>query len=245
MHNCRFAGKRRPDIIKSVENPLPLTRELAKIFKWYLGESVRIPFYFFGEAREILQDSSQDKKYGIHTCFEFNRKEGSDSCADPESYQTTSYREISRLINYLRLTQDDVVADLGCGKGRVVFLMALAGVRKAIGVELRPTLATIAETNFQKLPPASSEAIICLQDAARYSFSDETIIFMFNPFGVRTFTQVIANLKQNAKQNPRTLRIAYRGPYKNFLDAEDWLEKEGRIIERTSITVWRNKRANL
>ena len=47
-------------------------------------------------------------------------------------------------MNYLKLDANDVFVDLGCGKGRAVFLAAAQKLKKVIGVELRKELADIA-----------------------------------------------------------------------------------------------------
>jgi hypothetical protein len=61
---------------------------------------------------------------------------------------------------------------------------------------------------------------------------------MLDPFGWKTFKIVIANLKQSLEKNPRVLRIAYYGPYADFLDAEPWLAAQGEI-GKTEIKVWK------
>jgi hypothetical protein len=95
--------------------------------------------------------------------------------------------------------------------------------------------------NPNRLPglhdPAAGDHIV-QGDAASYSFSNETVVFMLDPFGWKTFKIVIANLKQSLEKNPRVLRIAYYGPYADFLDAEPWLAAQGEI-GKTEIKVWK------
>ena len=68
------------------------------------------------------------------------------SQATPDHQQGTPHDTIERILDTMRLTNLDVLADLGCGDGRVLIAAARRGVR-GIGVEIDPAMADRARLN--------------------------------------------------------------------------------------------------
>lgn len=76
---------------------------------------------------------------------------------------------------------------------------------------------------------------------AVFDVKDGTIFYLANPFGEKTITAVIENIRKSLVNNPRKIRIAYYcAVCKDLLDSRDWLVPEGQI-GKTDIFVWRNK----
>jgi len=67
------------------------------------------------------------------------------------------------------------------------------------------------------------------------------VFYMFNPFGLETFTGVIEKIRESLKTYRRVIRIVYRNPiYIDVSNDINWLIPEGQI-DRTEIFVWQNK----
>src|SRR5204862_8137057 len=66
---------------------------------------------------------------------------------DAHDYGSVAYHTYFSIFDALQLQPDDVVADLGCGKGRVIFTAAQYLIRESVGVEIDPPLAELAEKN--------------------------------------------------------------------------------------------------
>src|ERR1041385_9293651 len=60
---------------------------------------------------------------------------------DAHRYGSLAYHTYFSICDALRLQSYDVVADLGCGKGRVIFTAAQYPIKEAVGVEIDPELA--------------------------------------------------------------------------------------------------------
>ncbi|MGE5308020.1 MAG: class I SAM-dependent methyltransferase [Deltaproteobacteria bacterium] len=143
---------------------------------------------------------------------------------DMLAYEGMFYGTLKRMVARIEPGPDDVFIDLGCGKGRVVFVMAQQRLRKVIGVELDNSLVSAARRNYATLRKARTPVEIVHADAAEYRFTDENIIFMYNPFGPKTMEKVLANLKSSLETNPRPIRVLYYNPHqKAVLDSQDWL----------------------
>lgn len=157
---------------------------------------------------------------------------------DAFCYQPTERRHLEAMREYLRLGPQDVFVDLGCGKGRVVYFVAMERVKKVVGVELRGELAEFARN---KAPAVRTRAPVEIrhEDAAKFFSPDGTVFYLFNPFGPGTVQEVIANIHRSYAANPRRIRIVYNNTVHSvYLENADWLHKEGRI-PGTVTWVWR------
>jgi protein-L-isoaspartate O-methyltransferase len=216
-----------------------LLQEAFKILQWYAKEFLKIPYEAFQELRTLLEDYYWDKRLSVHTCGLYEEKKNLGLNKDAKIYEATSYSDIWRMIAYLKLEHNDVAMDFGCGKGRVVFLLAKENLKKISGIELDEGMASIAKQNIKTTKLDDSKVQIIIGDAAAYRIYEETFFCIFNPFGSKTLNQVVINMKESQTKNPRKIRIAYCGPYGSLFDTQTWLEREGRI-EKTEIFVWRS-----
>ena len=180
---------------------------------------------------------------GIETQgFSFSRDDiNSILYEDASPYAATRYPRLKAMINYLKLNEEDVFIDLGCGAGRVVFFVGVQRLKKVIGVEMRRELVDAANRNLKSLKLSNTSIEIINTDASAFDVKEGTVFFMFNPFGEKTFTKVVENIKKSLVTNPRKIRIVYYcSVYKDLLDSQDWLVSEGEI-DKTDIFVWHSK----
>jgi predicted RNA methylase len=74
--------------------------------------------------------------------------------------------------------------DIGCGKGRAVFVAEKLGFSRLRGIELDESLVAVANENkskYIKRPQSSIEFIHA--NALSFSYPNEpTVYFLFNPF---------------------------------------------------------------
>lgn len=146
-------------------------------------------------------------------------------------YQTCPYAVLWALLRLLPINPQDVFFDLGCGKGRAVFVFSQSGLfQKCVGVELVPKLAEIARRNVSR--SSSNTAVeIVTADVVDADLSSGTVFFFFNPFGVETIKAVLNNIEKN--RNGRRILVACFGLYqRNTYDTCPWLvplEVAGRV----------------
>jgi len=206
-------------------------RVMRKIYKYML----KLAF--------VVRDHYCDKRLGVETseCYFYPSNNSASVCKDMHIHRPTPYDKLRKILDYLKLRQDDVFVDIGCGKGRAIFFAATRKLKKIIGVELDERLIDIAKKNSEKARFNNTPIEIVHADAAVFDVKEGTVFFMFNPFGPNTVKRVIDNIKKSLTVNPRTIHIVYYNPeYKYLLDTEDWLVLDSRMDDE-EISIWRNR----
>lgn len=99
------------------------------------------------------------------------------------AYQTqhTDYQSLEEVFfnNDLGITKDEVLVDVGCGKGRVIsFWLRRKLGRKWIGIELDPDAAAISVKRFKNEP----DVTIINGDAVENLPVEGTLFYLWNPF---------------------------------------------------------------
>jgi len=118
----------------------------------------------------------------------------------------------------LRLGPDDVVADLGAGKGGALLLAASQPVRRVIGVELVDELAERARRNLEqncaRVRARGTEVVTA--DALDWRVpGDLSVVYLYSPFVGDLFARVISRLLEAHDRAPRPLRVVYNFPFEH------------------------------
>jgi SAM-dependent methyltransferase len=138
--------------------------------------------------------------------------------SDPDffHYQASAWTSLRRALDGRSVSRRDVFVDLGCGKGRVLWLAARDyPFRRVIGVEVDAEMADFARANLDANRDRfrAGEATVETANAARYGIPDEvTFAYMFSPFGGDVFRAVISNLVASLDRRPRKLTLIYTNP---------------------------------
>jgi SAM-dependent methyltransferase len=154
---------------------------------------------------------------------------------DAHRYGFLAYHTYFSIFDSLRLKPSDVVADLGCGKGRVTFVAAQYRIAESVGVEIDAALTKIARANEQRLRLRSAPIRIVQQSAVDFDYDRVTTIVMFHPFGADTLRTVLQRVEASVDQHPRRLTIAYCNPlFSGVLAGCSWL----RLYDAWTPTTW-------
>lgn len=197
-------------------------------------------------AYRRLRDRAYDAALGVNT----TRAPAVDTTdaggfGDGTRYEPIWYPLLDRFVRDLAPTREDVVYDVGSGLGRVLVAFARRGVGRAIGIEISPELAAIAERNARALrrrgyDDARIETRIA--DASIADYAGGTIYFMSNPFGARTLAAVMDGIARSIVAEPRRVRIAYCTPrHQSILRDLPWLAEIGRRrarFHRSTVSYW-------
>ena len=139
---------------------------------------------------------------------------------------TLPYPVILSIIRSLQLAPSDVFVDLGCGKGRVVCCAARIGIREAIGIEREQELCRLAQTNALRLRGRRTTISIRHVSAENADYLNETVFYMFNPFGEDVMRAVVSKIASSLTLNPRPIRLVYVKPvFESVLEESGWLEQ--------------------
>jgi SAM-dependent methyltransferase len=176
-----------------------------------------------------LFDRICDAWYGIHTCIvPSSDSEGAipTRFQDPTAAIPTPYAWLFRLRRFLRPSASDVFVDLGCGSGRAVFVFARAPVARAAGIEFSSHALRACESNLASARQTAAPIRFQHMDAGTFQFADETIVYLFNPFGAATLGAVMGHLRRSVLANPRKVTVCYYNPvHADALEGETWLRK--------------------
>lgn len=161
--------------------------------------------------------------------------------ADGVAYETPDYYYLRKIRRHLFPTPapDEVLYDLGCGRGRILCVMARARLRAVVGIELQSDLYHACHNNLTNLRGRKSPFDIRQQDAALANLDEATVIFLFNAFGEQTLTQVCHNLRDSLARTPRSLRFVYY----NDLHA-DVLSRHSDLTPYHTFTTWNGLRVS-
>ena len=191
-------------------------------------------------ALRDMESTVGDAILGVST---LGTKRGSypeDESANDDSfwYESKSYYLNWLYLRPLRLRPDDVVYDIGCGAGRLLFVAALAGVVRCVGIELSSKLSELAKTNAARLRLPHAPIEIHQADATNGDFSAGTVFLFCNPFGVKTLESVMIQIRRSLTTNPREIQMMYihpEPPHREYFASCGWLEKTS---EKTFPGAW-------
>jgi SAM-dependent methyltransferase len=140
-----------------------------------------------------------ERKFGIRT----NGFKTSDS-EKHHHYQAAAYTALMSIFNALAIdTKHYAFYDIGCGRGRVLFMATQYGYNRLYGIELDGALLKEAEANLQAIRSQSKTLTIQLEqkNVLEYSFENqEAIYFLFNPFNSEVMAGFIENVLSTNKQ---------------------------------------------
>lgn len=189
----------------------------------------------------ITRESCTDKEFGIETEEPYDIEDKISWYKDATRYEPTEYSRLHEIFDYVNPKQDDIFLDLGSGKGRVVFFVSMRKLRRVVGVELRKKLFDAAERNSAAFKFNKTPIEFINDDVINYRIKNESLLFLFNPFGEKSFVRVIDNIKYSLIENPRQIRIIYCNPvFQKLLHDQEWLILEKHLKEANCM-IWQNK----
>lgn len=187
------------------------------IVKGFVKSMLQSPFCLLSRAHNFLWEV----RLGISTRGIVNT-----NFPDARHYATLPYATIFRILERLCLTPQDVLVDVGSGKGRVLCCAARYVLREVVGVEIVQHLCEIAERNSRRLRGRKSPITIFNTAAQSYDYSNATVLTFFNPFGAKTLDAVLNRIEESQRKNPRPLRLAYANPeHDDVVQRRRWLER--------------------
>ncbi len=110
-------------------------------------------------------------------------------------YQGASYLVLFRIFNeMIRETKGFNFVDIGCGKGRAVFVAEYCGYDHVTGIELDEALVNEANDNVHLYPYKRKESVLTFlhANALDYEYKNKpTVYFLFNPFNEDVLEKVL------------------------------------------------------
>lgn len=148
--------------------------------------------------------------------------------SDNNPYSGSQWLPVRRVLKNLKPGEEDVFADLGSGKGKVLLIAGMLPYKQVIGVELDEALGKCAQDNIcqAKRYFKAGEVTSVVASALEWPVPDNlSVVFLFNPFMGETFHRVVERILDSYDRKPRDLRIIYGLPGEH-----DWLISTGRVV---------------
>ncbi len=174
-------------------------------------------------------DRKGDKKFHVDTTGYDKLKHLTKADIDithSTMYMAAPYMMLDIFYEKSNLKNSKHFLDIGCGKGRALFVAATYGAKKITGVDLSSKLLGVARTNivcFSKNYPGKN--ITLKHDNAWYFEIEEDVdvIFLFNPFDEILMQQVADNIDISLEENPRKIQVIYFNPlHKHVFLNQGW-----------------------
>ncbi len=123
----------------------------------------------------------------------------------------SQYEDLPVLFAAAALTPEDVVVDVGCGKGRVLnWLLRHHPDNRLVGIELD---AEVCARTQHRLRRRDNVTVLC-GDATELLPADGTVFYLFNPFDERVLRRFADVLLERTV--PTRMRVVYY--HSKFLD---------------------------
>lgn len=142
-------------------------------------------------------------------------------------YEPTPYSVLERLAESEYITNENIVVDYGCGKGRVGFFFASQIGCKVIGIEFdekicgqaNDNLVKFKESSFGKHRGGNQYGQIEFQriGAENYEIEDANSFYFFNPFSVEILQSVIGKIKKSYYNEPRDMKLFFYYPSDEYI----------------------------
>ncbi len=112
----------------------------------------------------------------------------------------SSKKSIKKMIELADVKPSDMVFDLGCGDGRIVFALEKLGVRRSIGVEISPMVYLFAVIR-KKIVGAKRSEIRMGNIFSQPDFAEANVIFAFLMPNImqKIFAEIWPQLKPGAR----------------------------------------------
>ena len=160
-------------------------------------------------------------------------------------YEVTSYFFLERLFMAFPFKEDDVLADFGCGKGRVLFMASHFSCKNLFGYENNQERFNTLQNNieaFKKKHGDKSSFNIKLIDVQDVKIDDGiNKFFFFEPFSLDIFKRVMANIKDSLKRKQREAAVFLYLPDESTLEYFDSLGFLSREIHSASLLYYQNE----
>lgn len=120
--------------------------------------------------------------------------------------------DIPEVLSNLKVTPNDSLIDIGCGKGYALHLFSILDFGKITGIEYHETLCNTAKNNMKLLHPDDNRINIIQGDALLYNYDSYNYLYLFNPLNQIGMTKLYEIIKASLIQKPRNLFIIYQTP---------------------------------
>ena len=132
-------------------------------------------------------------------------------------YEPTPYSVLERLADSDYLSEENIVVDYGCGKGRVGFFLSSEIGCKVIGIEFDNKICGQACENLSGFVGNREGVEFLCVGAENYEIEEADVFYFFNPFSVEILHSVIGKIKNSYYNEPRDMKLFFYYPSDEYI----------------------------
>lgn len=167
--------------------------------------------------------------------FEGPRREAAPQAAEMVAYQPTPARHIFDFLGRTKMTERDVLMDLGSGLGHIALTASICTRAQCIGLEVEAGYVECARRSAEELKLKRVEFM--RRDAREAELSSGTVFYLYTPFRGTILRDVLGMLRREAEG--REIRVGTFGPCAASVAEEGWLAPVT-TVEAGRIAVFRS-----
>jgi SAM-dependent methyltransferase len=148
-----------------------------KFRDYYENRDKKLAISFCNQLEDVIKESDHFYKKVNPTAISLSERKEKDVLDDISlTYGETSWEAIIKIVNELDISEKDVFYDLGCGSGKLVFLINQKFNCKAIGIDVIEGFTKVGNIICRKL--AIENVKFIYQDFMKKDINDGTIFYM-------------------------------------------------------------------
>jgi SAM-dependent methyltransferase len=133
----------------------------------------------------------------------------------------SEYDDLPHLFAAAGVALDDVIVDVGCGKGRVInWLLSHHPTNRIVGIELDPEICARTAHRLRRRPNVE----IRCGDAVELLPPDGTVFYLFNPFDEDVLRRFADRLAGRASRPERVRLVYYNSRFATVLTDDERYE---------------------
>lgn len=172
----------------------------------------------------MMNDQNKDKELNIETTGYIDWPRGVN--LDYFRTESTSYRDLDRLMEDYDLLEDAQLVDYGSGKGRIIFYLNHQLDIPTTGIEVSTKayghlLQNYEDYRSQFFEKAKDVSVLEVKAEQYFVKDTDNIFYFFNPFTVKIFEKVVKKIEESLEYNPRVADIILYYPnvaYDYYID---------------------------
>ena len=146
----------------------------------------------------------------------------------------TDYNAMPLIFHHVNIGQDDVLVDVGCGKGRVInYWLSCNCANRIVGLELDPKVAASTARQFARHPNVT----IVAGDAITNLPPEGTVFYFYNPFMEDKVIEFERSLRE--KSGSKEIKVIYYNPKSlHAFDNPNWSLQTINFEKDLGLTRW-------
>jgi hypothetical protein len=174
-----------------------------------LIQKVKEFFLFFPDMRFLFLDILLYVMYFFSPPFRLRKSEGQDLpiAFDELTYGETYYFTVRDILKKVNFKSDDVLIDVGSGRGKIVFFTSIYFRAHAAGIDILPTFINRSKYLSERLKLGHAKFI--LSDGRNFDFSSGTVIYLAGTCFSDSSVSLLLKSLETAPEGARIITLSY------------------------------------